>query len=305
MIKLILLIFAGCALNLSAVDMLIIRGAEGTDEFSKPLENAAAKWKENAEKARLTSVVVSGEHSKMEIDDLLSKSSKESLKPLWIIYLGHGTFLNGVAKLNLSGKDLSAPELSKMLKPFKREIIFINCASASAPFIPELSAENRIIITATKNSQQIYYTRFNEVMADAIAKEEADIDKDGQTSLFESFLYASREVQKFYDKDKRISGENGVLDDNGDKLGSLADMFEGLKPVKPEKKIDGFRAHQVHLLPSEEESKMSLELRAKRNALELQLNELKLQKSSMAQEEYYKKLEIILRKLAAIYEEDS
>jgi len=285
--------------------MIIIRGAEGTETFSKPLDASVKRWQEISTKAKISSTLISGEQSKLEIEETLLKSAKESKTPLWIIYIGHGTYLNKMAKLNLKGPDISSEELKKLLDQFKREVVFINCASASAPFIPQLSWKNRVIITATKNSQQIYYTKFNEFLAEAIGNEDADIDKDSQTSLFESFLFASREVKKYYDKDKRISGENAVIDDNGDKLGSLADMFDGLKPKKPSAKIDGLRAHQIHLIPSEEEAKMPLEVRNKRDALEIELNQLKLKKSSMPEGEYYEKLEIILKKLAKLYKEDS
>ena len=291
--------------NLKAADMLIIKGADGSSEFSESLKESVKKWEELASKAKLSSVVVTGPQSKLELEETLLKSSKDSLRPLWIIYLGHGTYLNQKAKLNLEGPDITSSEMAKLLKDFKREIIFINCASASAPFISEISGPDRIVITATKNSQQIYYTKFNEYMVDAIANEEADIDKDSQTSLFESFLYASREIKKYYDKDKRISGENAVLDDNGDKLGSLAEMFDGLKPKKPNAKIDGLRAHQIHLIPSEEEAKMPLEVRTKRNKLERELYQLKLKKSSMDEDEYYQKLEQLLLQLSHLYKEDS
>lgn len=292
-------------LTLSAVDMIIIKGADGGEEFSKALKESAEKWQDLAKKSGLKSLLVSGEQSRLHLEETLTKSAKESERSLWIIYLGHGTYLNSQAKLNLEGPDISASELKEYLFPFKRELIFINCASASAPFISELSGPNRIIITATKNSQQIYYTKFNEYMADAMANEEADIDKDSQTSLFESFLYASKMVKKYYDKDKRISGENAVIDDNGDKLGSLEVLFDGLKAKKTNEKIDGLRAHQIHLIPSEEEAKMPQEVRAKRDALEHELNQLKLKKSSMPIDEYYDKLELILDKLAELYKEDS
>ncbi len=292
-------------LNLSASDMIIIRGADGTEEFSKPLDASVKKWQALAIKAQISATLISGEQSKLQIDELLMKSTKDSIIPLWIVYVGHGTYLNQEAKLNLKGPDISAGELKKSLDQFKREVIFINCASASAPFIAQLSGENRVIITATKSSQQVYYTKFNEFLADAMGHANADIDKDGQTSLFESFLFASAEVKKYYEKDKRISGENAVIDDNGDKLGSLADMFDGLKPKKANAKIDGLRAHQVHLIPSEEEAKMPLEVRTKRNELERELNQLKLKKSSISEDEYYEKLETILKKLADLYKEDS
>jgi len=232
MIKQLSFLLVILSLNLGAADMIIIRGAEGTETFSKPLDASVKRWQEISTKAKISSTLISGEQSKLEIEETLLKSAKESKTPLWIIYIGHGTYLNKMAKLNLKGPDISSEELKKLLDQFKREVVFINCASASAPFIPQLSWKNRVIITATKNSQQIYYTKFNEFLAEAIGNEDADIDKDSQTSLFESFLFASREVKKYYDKDKRISGENAVIDDNGDKLGSLADMFDGLNRVR-------------------------------------------------------------------------
>ena len=303
--KIALYIFIAAVLNLNASDMIIIRGADGTEEFSKPLDAAVKKWQELAVKAKISTTLINGAQSKLQIDELLMKSTKDSIVPLWIVFVGHGTYLNQKAKLNLQGPDISADELKKSLDQFKREVIFINCASASAPFIAQLSGKNRVIITATKNSQQVYYTKFNEFLADAMGNEEADIDKDSQTSLFESFLFASGQVKKYYDKDKRISGENAVIDDNGDKLGSLADMFDGLKSKKPNARIDGLRAHQIHLIPSEEEAKMPLEVRTKRNELERELNQLKLKKDSIPEGEYYEKLEAIFQKLAELYKEDS
>lgn len=305
MIQFINLISFFAVFTLSAADMIVLKGADGGEEFSKPLKESVVKWQGVAKKAKITSLLISGEQSRLHLEDTLSKTSKESNSALWIIYLGHGTYLNSQAKLNLEGSDISATELNKLLTPFKREIIFINCASASAPFISALSAEGRIVITATKTSQQIFYTKFNEFMAEAIGNEDADFDKDSQTSLFESFLFASRKVKKYYDKDKRISGENAVLDDNGDKLGSLGEMFDGLKAIKENERIDGLRAHQIHLIPSEEEAKMPLEVRTRRNALERELNQLKLKKSSMVESAYYEKLEIILKKLAGLYKKDS
>jgi len=304
-VKIALYIFIAAVLNLNASDMIIIRGADGTEEFSKPLDAAVKKWQELAVKAKISTTLINGAQSKLQIDELLMKSTKDSIVPLWIVFVGHGTYLNQKAKLNLQGPDISADELKKSLDQFKREVIFINCASASAPFIAQLSGKNRVIITATKNSQQVYYTKFNEFLADAMGNEEADIDKDSQTSLFESFLFASGQVKKYYDKDKRISGENAVIDDNGDKLGSLADMFDGLKSKKPNARIDGLRAHQIHLIPSEEEAKMPLEVRTKRNELERELNQLKLKKDSIPEGEYYEKLEAIFQKLAELYKEDS
>jgi hypothetical protein len=282
-------------------EMLIIRGANGSKEFAKTLDTAADKWLKLAEKAEIKAQLFSDKNSKSQFLAALKKVSSDNFKPLWIICLGHGTNLNGQAKLNLYGEDLSSEEMRKALVSIKKETIIINCTSTSSPFLTTLSGPKRIVITATKNPSQVYYTKFNELMVDAMANPKADLDKDGQTSLFESYLYASRDVQAFYESEKRLLGENALLDDNGDKRGSIVELFDGLNAIKPSKDLDGLRSHQIHILPSEEEKRMTPELRQKRNKLEIELYLLRLNKKKMAEEEYFEQLEFILKKLAEVY----
>ena len=284
--------------------MIVVKGAAGAAEFQEPLNSAADKWQEAAKKGEMKSILIEGENSKKSFLETIKNVKAESAEPLWIVLLGHGTYLNGMAKMNLTGEDLSAEDLKNSLKDLKREVILINCASASAPFLVELSGPERVIVTATKNQAQIYYTKFNEIMAEAISAKNADFDKEGQTSLLESYLFASHKVKEFYQADKRIQGENALIDDNGDKKGSLLEMFSGLNPKKSGAKIDGFRAHQLHLIPSDAEKKMNPELQRQRDNLELQLHKLKLKKASMNEELYYKELELILKKLAKIYNQN-
>ena len=284
-----------------AQDMILIRGADGVESYKKGFDDSLELWLSAAKRAQLKTISIDDENSRKALLKTLNESSKETAKPLWIVFIGHGTYLNGQAKLNLNGDDLNASELQKALHPFKREIVFINSASASAPFLSTLSFPGRIIITATKNAKQIYYTKFNEFMAKAIASPEADMNKDNQTSLLESFLTACQQTAAFYTQEKRIQGENALLDDNGDQLGTSAQHYDGLNPIKPSMKIDGFRASQIHLVASSEEAKMDPEKRQLRDSLEKELYQLKLSKSSTKEDDFYQKLETLLRKISEVY----
>ena len=162
--------------------------------------------------------------------------------------IGHGTFDGKEAKFNLRGPDLSATELAAWLKPFRRPVIVINCASSSSPFLNQLSAPERIIVTATRSGYEDNFARFGKFMAEAIADPAADLDKDGQTSLLEAFLMASRRVKEFYEADGRLVTEHALLDDNGDGLGTPADFFRGVRAVKKPVEggsVDGVRANQI------------------------------------------------------------
>src|SRR5256885_2838954 len=91
----------------------------------------------------------------------------------------------------------SSSDLADWLKPFRRPLVVINCASASAPFLKTLSGTNRVIITATRSGNELNFTRFGQYFAKALADPESDLDKDGQVSLLEAFLTASRRVADF------------------------------------------------------------------------------------------------------------
>lgn len=285
-----------------AADMIIIRGASGSAAFEKPLKKAVKKWQQLAKKAGLKSKTISSKKSKEELTAALKAQKKDSPEALWLIFAGHGTYLDKEAKFNLAGEDISARELKHLLVDFSRETILINCAPASAPFLSELSSPGRIIISATKNEHQAYYTKFNEIMPQAVDSPEADMDEDGQVSLFEAFLYASRQVELYYEQQERISGENALLDDNGDRRGSMLSHYKGLHPAEANDKIDGSRAHQVHLIESAEEAAMSKENKQKRQQLERKIKQLKNGKDSMSKKVYYEELEKLLLELGGVYE---
>src|SRR5206468_3358863 len=126
--------------------------------------------------------------------------------------------------------DLSAKQMAELLAPLPRPIILIDNSSSSAPFINELSRPNRIIITATKSGWEQNYTRFGKYFAKSVADPSADLDKDGQVSVLEAFLSASRQVEDFYKSERRLATEHALLDDNGDGKGTPASFFHGVRP---------------------------------------------------------------------------
>jgi len=229
---------------------------------------------------------------------------RESLEPLWVVLLGHGTFDGNTAKFNLRGPDISAEELNEALGDSRRPLIVINCSSASSPFVNVLSGSNRVIVTATRSGFELNYARFGGYLADAVTNPAADLDKDEQVSLLEAFLFASAQVAQFYADESRLATEHAILDDNGDGLGTPADWFRGVRAVRAARdgaELDGARARRMHLIRSTSERSLSPEIRQRRDELEEQLEELRATKSQREPDAYYRELEDILVEIARIY----
>jgi hypothetical protein len=181
----------------------------------------------------------------------------------------------------------------------------INCASASSPFINALSAPGRVIITATRSGNELNTTRFGGYLAKAVADAAADLDKDGQTSLLEAYLFASRQVEQFYKEEGRLATEHALLDDNGDGLGTPASWFRGVRATKTAangKSVDGVRAHQLNLVRSEVEQELSAEVRTRRDELEKQISDLIARKGTLEVNTYYRQLESLLLETARLYQ---
>ena len=236
---------------------------------------------------------------------LLTDAAGDEKSPLWLVLIGHGTFDGHAAKFNLRGPDVEAAELADWLKPLKRPVAVINCASASAPFINRLAGENRVVIAATKSGDEQNFARFGQYISAAIADPQADLDKDGQVSLLEAYLTACRQVAEFYEQDARLATEHALLDDNGDGLGTPAAWFRGLRATQRAKdgaSLDGTRAHQWHLIASDREQKMPAEMRQRRDELELKIAALRAEKEHMSEDDYYRRLEPLMVELARLYE---
>jgi len=290
--------------------VLLILGAPGEPEFGSNFVEQVHLWEKTCEKGNAKTLRIGlDKNSDLTDHDLLKQTLAEQptthTDPLWLVFIGHGTFDGKEARFNLRGPDLSDAELAEWLKPFQRPIVLINCASASAPFLKKLSATNRVVITATRSGNELNYARFGEYMAKAIADPASDLDKDGEVSVLEAFLMASRRVTEFYKTEGRLATEHALLDDNGDGLGTPADWFRGGRAVKKAKdgaSLDGARASQFHLVLSPEERAVPPDVRARRDALELEVAKLRDVKSQMTEDDYYRQLEAALLKLARLQE---
>jgi len=288
--------------------LVLVMGAAGEPEYGEQFAVSADLWKRAGTNGGFKiSVVGESTHGENDRGELLSILTNEVAWPgddLWIVLIGHGTYDGRVAKFNLRGPDISADELAGALKPCKRPLAVIDCSSASGPFLNALSAPGRVIITATKSGYEVNATRFGNYLARDVADPAADLDKDGQTSLLEAFLMASRQVDEFYKEAGRLATEHALIDDNGDGLGTPADWFHGVRAVKKAadgKSVDGVRANEMHLVRSSSEQELSPELRAQRDALEAQMSALRDRKAQMNVDDYYNQLEKILVKMAELY----
>jgi hypothetical protein len=287
----------------------VVVGAAGEEEFGLSFAESADRWAKACREAgaKLTTIGLETNSATSDYERLkqaLANEPKDGVAELWLVFLGHGTFNGKEAKFNLRGADVSATELAEWLKPVHRPLAVLNTSSASAPFLAKLSGTNRVIITATRSGHEVNYARLGRFLSEAVADPEADLDKDGQTSLLEAFLSASRRTAEFYSNEGRLATEHALLDDNGDGLGTPADWFRGVRAVKRAKAgamPDGFRAHQFHLVRRGSELALAPETRARRDELELSIAHLRELKGSLDEAEYYSRLEALLLELARLY----
>ena len=291
--------------------VIVVVGAAGTPEYAAQFPEWAALWEKACSKGQAKYISIGLDKTddssdRARLQDILINESKQTSAALWLVLIGHGTFDGRAAKFNLRGPDISADVLAEWLKPFFRPVTVINAASSSAPFLSRLSAQQRVIITATKSGFEQNYVRFGQYLADSIANPKADLDKDGQTSLLEAFLTASNRVDEFYSAAGRLITEHALLDDNGDGLGTRADWFRGIRPIQKARdgaSLDGYHAHQFYLVYSDDEMKMAPNLRTQRDNLELEVMKLRDSRETFSEDEYFSKLEALLSNIAQIYEQ--
>ena len=306
--------------------IIVVQGAAGTEEFEAEFRETCSLVRDAARKSDsdfcwIGAASVPENQAGTNKDsgrgtNVTRKTDKQQLRTavearhdgnsqLWIILVGHGTYDRKHAKFNLRGPDVSAQELNQWLEKSKRPVAIINCSSSSAPFINQLAVPGRVVVTATKSGFELNYAKFGLYFAKALSDLEADIDKDEQVSLLESFLSASRKVEEFYRSESRLATEHALIDDNGDGKGTPLGFFQGVQVIKRSADAslpDGPLANQIHLIQSEFEKRVSAENRRLRKKLELQIETLRTQKGELQEEDYFRQLEEITLKLAKLYQ---
>ena len=219
-----------------------------------------------------------------------------------VVLIGHGSGQGESAQFNLPGPDLSPGDLDVMLNDFPTQVVaVVNTSPSSGPFVGGLAGENRIVVTATRTTQERNETQFGGFFVEALEAEGSDLDKDGRISLLEAFQYASREVDRYYEERNLLATEHAQLEDDGDGIGST-EVGEGA--------TDGWLARGFWLgsalgpavasgaVPDSITDPVLLGLYEERAALERRISELRALRGQMEESRYEKELEELLVAMA-------
>lgn len=293
----------------SARRLLVIVGAAGEERYGAMFAEWCDKWLSQAAEAGLIGESISGMvDDKSPRDQLITKlgefAADETLEEAWIVLIGHGTFDGKVARFNLIGPDMTDAEFFNLIRDRKKLTVVINCTSSSSPFITANNNPGCLVVTATRDGFEENFCHFGKYFVDAVMDPVNDLDKDRQVSLLEAFIAAGKATSAFYATEKRLATEHALIDDNGDRLGTPAEWFKGIRlsvEVKDQKAADGMKANQVFFNPGKIERQLSVEQRAERDRLEAEIESLRERKNRMDEDDYYRQLESILVRLAKLY----
>lgn len=230
-------------------------------------------------------------------------------KERWLVMIGHGTNDASGAKFNLRGDDLTPAMLAQAMKEGGAigdgasvpVWVVVNCSSSSAPFLNALSGANRIVISATKSGAEQNFSRFGDYFTQALIDPKSDLDHDRGVSVLEAFLAASGKVQEFYRDEDRLATEQALLDDNGDQRGTPASFFRGIRAVQSaanQAELDGRLARRVGLVSFESLGPVDPVRKAEQAGIEIEIENLRREKGTMVEAEYYDKLEELMLRLA-------
>ena len=280
---------------------LTVTGLGGEPDY----EQHFAMWAKDIEKALKptsdskveTLVNATREQVRAALDRIAKQAQPQDAFALMLI--GHGSFDGYEYKINLPGPDLTASELATLLDriPATRQLV-VDMTSSSGGAIEFLRKPNRVVIAATKNGTEKNATVFARYWAEALGDPAADSDKNDVVSALEAFRFADKKTVAFYESQNRLATEHAVLEDTG--------KGEGVRAPSPENG-EGMLAAQFPLLrigsaAAAAKDPAKLQLLAKKELLEQQIDKLKYKKAAIPPDEYKKQLGVLLLQLAQTQE---
>lgn len=240
--------------------------------------------------------------SKAKIKETLAQIAQEA-KPddsLVITLIGHGTFDGSDYKFNLPGPDVSAKELAMWMLPVsaKRQLL-VNTTSASGGSLADLRHEGRTVITATKSGTEKLSTVFPRYWLEALRDPQADADKNDVISALEAYRYAESKTTKYYEANKRLATEHPLLADTASAAGfRTPDPLKGEAMIAMRMPVLVFGSLQNAAKTPEKQA-----LLQQREALEQQIDNLKLRKAAMPADQYRLEMRNLLVQVAKIQQE--
>jgi hypothetical protein len=269
--------------------LLLVTGLSGQAAFGAEMEATAKTLTEAAKRGghSLQQIAPGAGPQLPMLQAALGAVSADATDPFWLVLLGHGSAQGKSPKFNLEGPDLSAEELAHSLARLRRPVIVVAGFSCSGAFLKALAAPGRIILAATRTGAEENWTRFPRFFATALAGLDADANGDLQVSVFEAWQHATQAAEASYKDQGRLTTEHAALDDLGDGKGGGPGL--------------GMKAAQWHLVESAAEAGLAPAQRARREALELELSQLRQGKDKVPAAEYVAMLEQLLLKLARVY----
>jgi hypothetical protein len=242
--------------SLAVTQVLVISGIGGEAEFDARF----TQWSQKVATASATAtgdpervVRLAGDAAKREaVQAALQKAAglREG-DQFVLVLLGHGTYDGSEYRFNLPGPDLTGTELLALLDK-----------------IP--STVSQLVVNATSTSGAI---------ADALASEEADRDKDGAVTAQEAYDYANRKVGDAFKADAAIVSEHARIG--------------GSEPSR-------FIVARLGAAAQFASDAQLMAMRNEQAVLEQKLGELRAQKAQWTQDDYFNRIEPVLVDLARL-----
>jgi len=293
--------------------VLIVVGIGGTAEFRDSFHAEAAKiYDALVEQHGIPKddVVYLGESVDVAPDMISDRATRASVlgvlgeiaqtaapdDRLLVVLIGHGTESGGEPQFNVSGPDLTPTDFALAAVAFPTQsLALVHTGSASGGWVQPLAGPNRVIIAATRTSREQNATEFGRFFAEALAGEGSDLDHDGRVSLLEAFMYARDEVARHYEEENEILTEHAVLEDDGDGRGTADVSLES---------PDGRLASTFTLgggarTPVQDtQDPVLARLYRERDDIQRRIDELRVVRDALPEDEYLSRLEPLLVELA-------
>jgi hypothetical protein len=126
-----------------------------------------------------------------------------------VFLIGHGSYDDVEYKFNIPGPDLTGEDIAASLDALaSTSQLLVNTSSASGAIVDLLQNDNRILVLATRSGVERHATRFGSYFADALSNSTADTDKNKRISAAEAFSFAARQVDDYYEGNGQLATEH-------------------------------------------------------------------------------------------------